>query len=139
MSDIFLANTPLFLSFIIHIFCSGWLLSFPPLVSLHVCYCINKFAAAVSNWRLSKPTLGASVSDLDTRHCQLNDCQRDVSTCARRTGFLQRVEKSLVVIYLGWELILLIRAIFGCVVSVSVYINCTMAGLSIAKNKCINL
>lgn len=44
----------------------------------------------------------------DTRHCQLNDCQR--------------VERSLVVIYAEWEVI---RAIFGCVLSICVnYYKC---------------
>lgn len=53
----------------------------------------------------------------DTRHCQLND--------------RQRVERSLVVIYAEWEVI---RAIFGCVLSICVnYYNGTIAGPSMAK------
>lgn len=52
----------------------------------------------------------------DARYCQLNHWQQVVSTCARQTGFLQIVERSLVVIYSE-----LIEIIFGCVFSVCVY------------------
>lgn len=67
------------------------------------------------------------------RCCQPNNRRCAVGTCARRTGFLQHVERSLVVVYSEWERV---RAIFGCVDSVCIFIiiNGTMAGPSMAKN-----
>lgn len=62
----------------------------------------------------------------DARHCQPHDRQHAVSTWARRMGFIQKVEWSLVIIYLVWELLV--------VLLVFVIINGTMADPTMAKD-----